>query len=115
MNSPSAEYITWLPVVSLVIFITAYCIGVGSLAWVVVGELFDQSIKSYGSTIATSFNWMIGFLLTKFFGSVAVALGMHYAFWIFGIFCLISFFFVLILLPETKGKSLKEIQAILNK
>ncbi|XP_077292370.1 facilitated trehalose transporter Tret1-like [Arctopsyche grandis] len=112
-DSPSVEYITWLPVVSLMVFITAYNMGIGSLAWIVVGELFDQSIKSYGSTFAASFNWLIGFLITKFFGSVADALGIYYAFWIFGVFCLISFFFGLFLLPETKGKSLQEIQIML--
>lgn len=92
-----------------------YFLGIGSLAWIVVGELFDHSIKSYGSTFAASFNWLIGFLITKFFGSVADALGIYYVFWIFGVFCIISFLFGLFLLPETKGKSLKEIQNILNK
>lgn len=80
-----------------------------------MGELFDPGVKSIASTIATTICWIIGFIITKFFGSIADALGMHYAFWIFGMFTLAAFFFVFFLLPETKGKSLQEIQAVLNK
>ncbi|XP_077287496.1 facilitated trehalose transporter Tret1-like [Arctopsyche grandis] len=114
-ESSSVESITWLPIASLVLFMCVYCIGFGPLPWAVMGELFDPSVKSIASTIATTFCWLISFILTKFFGSVADSLGMHYAFWIFGLFTLIAFFFVFFLLPETKGKSLQEIQDILNK
>lgn len=80
-----------------------------------MGELFDPVVKSIASTIVTTFCWLISFVATKYFGAVSEALGMHYAFWIFAVCTLISFFFVFFFLPETKGKSLQEIQDILNK
>lgn len=80
-----------------------------------MGELFDPAVKSIASTIATTFCWLIGFVITKYFGTISEALGMHYAFWIFGLCTFSAFCFVFFLLPETKGKSLQEIQDILNK
>jgi hypothetical protein len=81
----------------------------------VVGELFASNVKSNGSALTASFCWFIGFFTTKFYSNLATALGNHYTFWIFAVFTAFSGIFVYMLLPETKGKSLQEIQMILNK
>lgn len=103
-----------LPIASLIFYIIVYCIGFGPLPWAVMGELFPANIKSSASTATASFCWFIGFLMTKFFGNVAAVLGMAGAFWVFSGCCILSAVFVYIFLPETKGKSLQEIQDELN-
>ncbi|XP_069693163.1 facilitated trehalose transporter Tret1-like [Periplaneta americana] len=107
--------IGWLPVICLVVYITVYSVGFGPLAWAVMGELFPANVKSNASACTASFCWFIAFFITRFFSDIVNALGSHFAFWIFAIFTFVSAVFVYFLLPETKGKSLQEIQDILNK
>jgi SP family facilitated glucose transporter-like MFS transporter 8 len=72
-------------------------------------------VKSNGSALSASFCWFIGFFITKFYSNMATELGSHYTFWIFAALTACSGVFVYLLLPETKGKSLQEIQTILNR
>nr|CAD7448918.1 unnamed protein product [Timema bartmani] len=113
-NNQDTSSIGWLPVVSLMVYMIVFSIGFGPVPWAVMGELFAPNVKSMASSIATSFCWFLAFLVTKFFPTISEELGSDYAFWIFGIFAVVAFVSVFFLLPETKGKSLQEIQAILG-
>ncbi|RZC38205.1 Sugar tr and/or MFS 1 domain containing protein [Asbolus verrucosus] len=114
-NGNDISSIGWLPVVSLVAFITFYNFGMGSIPWAVMGEILPLNIISKAAAVATSFYWFTGFFLTKYFTSLSNAIGMAGTFWLFAGFCVLFDLFVYFFLFETKGKSLKEIQAILNK
>ncbi|GLV44376.1 uncharacterized protein CBL_10180 [Carabus blaptoides fortunei] len=113
-NGTDVSGISFLPVLCLVAYMIVYCIGFGPLPWAVMGELFPANIKSIASTATASFCWLIGFLMTKFFSNIAEVIGMSGAFWIFAGFTILSGVFVFMFLPETKGKSLQEIQDELN-
>ncbi|CAG9836628.1 unnamed protein product [Diabrotica balteata] len=105
--------IGWVPILSLVVFIITYCLGFGPLPWAVMGELFPGNVKSVASTATASFCWILGFLLTNYFGAVAEVIGKSGSFGFFTICCLLSAIFTFKFLPETAGKSLNEIQALL--
>ncbi|KAM3959837.1 facilitated trehalose transporter Tret1-like [Aphomia sociella] len=113
-ESPIADSIGFLPILSLVLFILTYCWGLGPLPWAVMGELMPMEVKAIASPIATAFCWTLSFVVTRYFSTITDALGMHIAFWIFGVCCIISFFFTLFVVPETKGKSLQEIEEMLT-
>ncbi|CAL1673432.1 unnamed protein product [Lasius platythorax] len=106
--------ISWLPVVSLVIFIATYCVGWGPLPWAVMGEMFASNVKAKASGITVSVCWFLAFLITKFSKNMENAFGNYALFWMFGVFCIVSILFTVLLLPETKGKSLQQIQDELN-
>lgn len=108
------ESISWLPVVSLVIFIATYCIGWGPLPWAVMGEMFASDVKSKASGITVSMCWLLAFFITKFSSNITETFGNHTTYWMFAVFCLISVLFTIFILPETKGKSLQQIQDELN-
>ncbi|XP_018796569.1 PREDICTED: facilitated trehalose transporter Tret1 isoform X1 [Bactrocera latifrons] len=108
-----ASNITWLPVPALVVFNIVYCIGFGPLPWAVLGEMFPANVKSVASSIVASTCWILGFVVTRWYPALD-ALGSYYAFWLFGIFCVVAFFFTLFVLFETKGLSLQQIQDKLN-
>ena len=108
------EQISWLPIVSLVIFIATYCVGWGPLPWAVMGEMFDPNVKAKASGITVSVCWFLAFLLTKFVSNIEQALGNYASFWMFAGFCLVSVLYTIFLLPETKGKTLQQIQDELN-
>ncbi|KAJ0170753.1 hypothetical protein K1T71_013525 [Dendrolimus kikuchii] len=112
-GSPVAESIGFLPLLALILFIITYCWGLGPLPWAVMSELFPIEVKAIASPIATAYCWGLSFLVTRFFNPVVDAIGMGPAFLIFGVCCVISFFFTLFFVPETKGKSFQEIQLML--
>lgn len=113
-DKAAAESVTWLPIVSLIVFVIVYCVGFGPLPWAVMGEIFPSNIKSIASSIVASTCWVLGFLVTRFFSSVDEAVGSAWAFWIFAIFCAIAFAFTFTMVMETKGMSLQQIQDLLN-
>lgn len=106
--------IGWVPIASLIAYMIAYCLGFGPLPWAVMGELFPGNIKSVASTATASGCWVLGFLLTNYFGIVAELIGKSGSFGIFSVCCFGAILFTYKLLPETTGKSLQEIQDILN-
>jgi hypothetical protein len=61
--------------------------------------------------VATAVNWGAAFLVSEFFLSVVQAIGEAYTFWLFAAFCLIGLVWVLVGVPETRGRSLEEIEA----
>ncbi|KAL2738759.1 facilitated trehalose transporter Tret1-2 [Vespula squamosa] len=102
--------ISWLPVVSLVIFIATYCIGWGPLPWAVMGEMFAPAVKSKASGITVCMCWFLAFFITKFSSNITETFGNHTTYWMFAVFCVLSVLFTIFVLPETKGKSLEQIQ-----
>lgn len=103
-----------LPVGSLVFYIIVYCFGFGPLPWAVMGEVFAGDVKAISSSVCASFCWLLGFLVTQFFGKLLVVLGDDITFWGLGGFCVLASLFTM-MLPNTRGKSLQEIQDMLNR
>uniref|UniRef100_A0A182P8W7 Facilitated trehalose transporter Tret1 n=1 Tax=Anopheles epiroticus TaxID=199890 RepID=A0A182P8W7_9DIPT len=92
-ESPSIESLGWLPIMSLIVFVTVYCIGFGPLPWAVLGEMFPANVKSIASSIVASTCWVLGFIILQFFADLDKAVGSHWSFWIFGILCAVAFVF----------------------
>uniref|UniRef100_A0A2M3ZFG5 Facilitated trehalose transporter Tret1 n=1 Tax=Anopheles braziliensis TaxID=58242 RepID=A0A2M3ZFG5_9DIPT len=114
IDSPAVPNVGWLPILSLIVFVSVYCIGFGPLPWAVLGEMFPANVKSIASSIVASTCWVLGFIILQFFSDLDKAVGSHWSFWIFGIFCAVAFVFTFTTLMETKGLSLQEIQDRLN-
>ncbi|XP_075978584.1 solute carrier family 2 member nebulosa isoform X2 [Anticarsia gemmatalis] len=113
-ESSIVQAITWLPLVSLSLFIVAFSIGLGPIPWMMAGELCTIDIKAFVSSTAGTLNWLLSFTVTSTFASLNSAIGAGQVFWIFAGIMLISFVFVFAVIPETKGKSVDEIQVMLG-
>jgi len=111
-NEALADKIEFLPLASLSIFIFAFSIGFGPIPWLMMSELFSPEVKGPASSISVTFNWTLAFLVTKFFSTVSDAISIAGAFWLFSGVTAIVFLFCLLAVPETKGKSLEEIQRL---
>ncbi|XP_055903781.1 facilitated trehalose transporter Tret1-like [Eupeodes corollae] len=109
-----ATSILWIPIPALVLFNVMYSLGFGSVTWIVVGEILPTNIKATVSSFATTLNWVLTFVVTRFYPDIN-ELGSYYAFWMFAGLCGLGFLFVLLYVIETKGLSLQEIQEKLNK
>ncbi|KXJ77357.1 hypothetical protein RP20_CCG007469 [Aedes albopictus] len=113
-NETQVENLGWLPVLALCLFIAMFSIGYGPIPWLMVGELFANNVKAYVSPLAGVFNWLLAFLVTKVFTNLRDALGISGAFWLFSGISLVGTAFVFVIVPETKGISLLEIQRMLS-
>ncbi|CAG7718425.1 unnamed protein product [Allacma fusca] len=109
-DTETAEKIGWLPLVSLIFFIVFFSLGYGPIPWLMMGELLPPHVKGLASAIATSFNWILAFIVTMFFKDLKNGIGAAWCYWLFAIVCAAGTVFVFIFVPETKGKSLDEIQ-----
>lgn len=107
--------IAWLPTIGIAVFVFMHNLGIVTLPYVLLGELFPANIKGIAVSLGTIYGSSLAFIVSKFFKPLANAWGEYTVFWIFGSVCVMGIIFVLLVLPETKGKSFAEIQAVLRK
>ena len=104
-----------LPVLVLVITaISIYAMSLAPVTWVVLSEIFPNRIRGVAMSIATFSLWIASFVLTFTFPLLNEALGAYGTFWLYSLICVMGFIFIKRNLPETKGKSLEEIEMDLN-
>lgn len=114
-NPTGAESIEWLCLLSVIIFVAAFAIGLGPLAWLITSEVLPSKFRGPGNTIANSVTWTIAFIITKTFVRTQESMGLSGPYWIFGCFSFLGFLFGLFVLPETKGRTPDEIQLYFEK
>lgn len=102
--------LSWLPLFSLCVFIAAFSLGFGPIPWMIIGELFPPGIKGVAGSISATFNWVLAFIVTKTFNLVREDI----PFWVFGSLCIVGVLYIYFFVPETKGKSLTQIQQMLG-
>ncbi len=100
-----------LPVVLLTLACVAvYSLSLAPLLWVVLSEIFPNRIRGAAMSIAATAHWVGNFILTYTFPSLITAMGMANVFLLFAGVCLVGTLVVLRFLPETKGRTLEEIE-----
>ncbi|XP_022701780.1 facilitated trehalose transporter Tret1-like isoform X2 [Varroa jacobsoni] len=108
-QSPSGQW-GWIPLVAMSIYAIAFAVGLGPVAWVMMGELLPQRCRSYGSILATSVNYTCAFLVTNQWSKIQTVLSAAGTYAVFATITLVLATIFLVELPETKGKSLVEIE-----
>jgi sugar porter (SP) family MFS transporter len=100
-----------IAVLSLVIIaIAIYAMSLAPIVWVILSEIFPNRIRGAAMALATFALWVACFILTYTFPLLNKGLGAAGTFWVYAGICLLGFVFILLKLPETKGKSLEEIE-----
>ncbi|XP_060856540.1 facilitated trehalose transporter Tret1-like [Metopolophium dirhodum] len=102
--------LSWLPLILIALYISAFSLGFGPIPWVVMGEIFSNEVKPYGTSLATATNWILVFAVTYLTFVTTNSIGFLGLFWIYSLFCALGALFVWYTVPETKNKSLTEIQ-----
>ena len=104
-------HVLGLPVLVLVLAaIGCYAISLAPVTWVVISEIFPNRIRGAAMAVAVAALWLACFLLTYSFPQLNAALGAAGTFWLYATVCVAGFIFICRRLPETKGKSLEQIE-----
>jgi SP family sugar porter-like MFS transporter len=90
--------------------IACYAMSLAPITWVVISEIFPNRIRGAAMSVVVSSLWIGCTVLTLTFPYLKAGLGAHGAFWLYGVICVIGFVVILMKLPETKGKSLEDIE-----
>lgn len=95
--------------------IGCYAMTLAPVTWVVISEIFPTRIRGMAMAVATFSLWTACFVLTYTFPLLNSGLGAYGTFWLYGVICVLGFLFIKARLPETKGKSLEQIEEEFSK
>ncbi|QAY67265.1 MFS transporter [Paenibacillus protaetiae] len=104
-----------LVLVFILIYVAAFAVSLGPVVWVVLSEIFPNRIRGRATAIASMALWAADYAVSQSFPPLLDSAGPAPTFWIFGVMGVITFFFTLRVVPETKGKSLEEIETSWSK
>lgn len=107
--------LSWLAVVSLGLFVAGFALGWGPVPWLVMSEIFPLKARGVSSSACVLTNWVMAFLVTKEFHDFIGFLTSYGTFWLFSAFCCLSVTFAAFYVPETKGRTLEQIEAYFRK
>ncbi|WP_302849287.1 sugar porter family MFS transporter [Polaribacter sejongensis] len=111
----SAKMNTLLILIGIIGFVGAFAMSIGPVMWVLFSELFPTKIRGIAIAFVGFINLGVGFLVQLLFPWELASLGNAGTFLLFGIFAVIGFVFIWLKVPETKGKSLEELEEMLVK
>ena len=94
----------------MLVFNPGFSLGLGSTVNILVSEILPVRAKGLVSGIAGAVGGATMFLSMDLFPQLVSAFGKHGAFWFFAVFCLLGAIYVGLFVPETKGKTLEEIE-----
>jgi SP family sugar porter-like MFS transporter len=95
--------------------IACYAMTLAPIVWVILSEIFPNRVRGMAMAISTFSLWTACFILTYTFPILNNSLGAYGTFWLYGIICVLGFIFIRKNLPETKGKTLEDIENELTK
>ncbi|MDG5819657.1 sugar porter family MFS transporter [Natronococcus sp. A-GB7] len=104
----------WLATIGLMLYVAFFAIGLGPVFWLLISEIYPTQIRGTAMGAATVVNWGANLLVSLTFLGLVDAVGQASTFWLFGACCLAALVFCYKLVPETKGRSLEEIEADLR-
>ncbi|MCH5325804.1 MAG: D-xylose transporter XylE [Duncaniella sp.] len=105
-----------VPVISIMVYSASFMFSWGPICWVLISEIFPNTIRSQAVAIAVAFQWIFNFIVSSTFVPMYNMQGMGmgdkfghmFVYALYGIICILAAWFVASLVPETKGKSLED-------
>ncbi|KAK9945439.1 hypothetical protein M0R45_010956 [Rubus argutus] len=110
----SPEAVPILAVTGILVFIGSFSIGMGAVPWVVMSEIFPINIKGQAGSFATLVNWFGAWLCSYTFNFL-MSWSSYGTFILYAVINALAILFVIVMVPETKGRTLEQIQASINK
>lgn len=105
-----------VPVISIMVYSAAFMFSWGPICWVLIAEIFPNTIRSAAVAVAVAFQWIFNFIVSSTFvplynmraGDMGDSFGHVFVYALYGTICIVAAWFVWRLVPETKGKTLED-------
>jgi SP family xylose:H+ symportor-like MFS transporter len=109
-----------VPVISIMVYSASFMFSWGPICWVLISEIFPNTIRSAAVAIAVAFQWIFNFIVSSTFVplynmqglGMGESFGHVFVYALYGVICVLAAWFVYALVPETKGKTLEEMSAL---
>ncbi len=108
---PTLRSLGTIAVGSLMLYVGAFAVGLGPVFWLLIAEIYPLSIRGVAMSIATVANWGANLLVALTFLTLIQFVGRPGTFWLFGLVGIGAWIFAYVLVPETKGRSLEQIES----
>ncbi len=108
---PDLPGLRWLAAGSLMLYVGSFAVGLGPVFWLLISEIYPVKIRGLAMSIATVANWGANLLVALTFLTLIQIMGRTGTFWLYGLVGIGACIFAYILVPETKGRSLEDIEA----
>ena len=100
---------------AVIFYVSFFAISLGPCTWLIIAEIFPLRIRGRAMGIAIFANWLSNYLVSLTFLTLLHTFGGAYTFWLYGVISIFGFWFVYQMVPETKGKTLQQIQSFWKK
>jgi sugar porter (SP) family MFS transporter len=102
--------ISWVTLAGLMLYIASFAVSFGPVLWVMLPEIFPLSVRGTGTGVSALSNWGANFVVAQAFLPLVALIGRSAVFWILAVICIFAALFIQFLVPETKGRSLEQIE-----
>ncbi|MCM1965072.1 MFS transporter [Streptomyces sp. G1] len=110
MSVPPGPVTNVIALICMITYVGSFAIGLGPVFWILAAELFPPEARARGGALCALVNWAANFLVGQLFLPVADAVGVSWVFWCFAAVAAGGLVFVVRQVPETKNRSLADIQ-----
>ena len=114
-SSSHPGWMGWLPIVSVLGFLSCAMTGYGTLVYVVTAEVLPPKVRGVANSFVVCFSYLGGFVVAKTFVDLIAAVNQSGTFWIYGGMCVAAAAFTFLFVPETRGKTEAEIEGAFNR
>jgi sugar porter (SP) family MFS transporter len=94
----------------ILLYVAFFAATIGPVVWVVISEIFPNRLRGIGMAVVTFFLWSSNYLNIQLYPIMESKIGIGYSFWVYAILNIMCMAFVLIFVPETKGRTLEQIE-----
>ena len=101
----------WIAVTSLMLYVGSFAVGLGPVFWLILSEIYPLRIRGRAMSVGTLANWSANLIVALSFLTLTRAMGKAATFWLYGLVSIGAWLFAFFLVPETKGKTLEQIEA----
>ena len=105
------QNVGWFALVCLLVYIMGFAIGLGPVFWLMISEIFPLQMRGPVMAVCTMFNWGFNFLISYTFLTLTSAITKQGTFWLYAFFAICAVVFFVTVVPETKDRTLEEIQS----
>jgi SP family galactose:H+ symporter-like MFS transporter len=105
-----ASFKSYIAIGGLVIYVACFAFGLGPIFWLLISEIYPLKIRSAAMSTVTVTNWGMNLAVAVTFLTLVAVLGHAGTFWLYGVIAVAAWVFIYRLVPETKGKSLEQIE-----